>query len=192
MKRIGLFFGSFNPVHLGHLAIADFFAENSELEEIWLVISPQSPFKEKEFLMKNEHRLAMVKMAIEGKPKLKVCAEEFNLPSPNYTIDSLLHLKKKYREYQYSLILGQDNIAHFDQWKSYQQILEQFEIFVYPRSQSDTIPAALSNHPKIIYFRASLMEVSATAIRNAIKNKKSLTNLIPPRIQDYIRKFNPY
>ena len=96
MKNIGLFFGSFNPIHLGHLAIADFFVENSGLEEIWLVISPQSPFKEKNSLMENKHRLAMVEMAIVGKPKLKACSEEFDLSTPNYTVDTLGHLKKKY------------------------------------------------------------------------------------------------
>ena len=99
MKNIGLFFGSFNPIHSGHLAVAEFFAQNPNLEEVWLVVSPQSPFKEKNTLMENHHRLAMVQLAIEDKSNLKACAEEFDLPSPNYTINTLDHLKKKYPQY---------------------------------------------------------------------------------------------
>ena len=192
MKNIGLLFGSFNPVHLGHLAVAEFFAQNTSLDEVWLVVSPQSPFKEKNTLMENHHRLAMAELAIEGSVKLKACGEEFDLPSPNYTINTLNHLKKKYPEHQFTLLLGQDNMAYFDRWKEHDQILDQFHLFVYPRSQSDKIPSRLLKHPKINYFKTSLLEVSATEIRNAIKNKKSLTNLIPPKIEDYLQKFNLY
>jgi len=192
MKNIVLFFGSFNPIHLGHLAVSEFFAQNTSLDEVWLVVSPQSPFKEKNTLMENHHRLAMAELAIEGSTKLKASAEEFDLPSPNYTINTLNHLKKKYPEHQFTLLLGQDNMAYFDRWKEHDQILDQFHLFVYPRSQSDKIPSRLLKHPKINYFRASLLEVSATEIRNAIKNKKSLTNLIPPKIGDYLQKFNLY
>ena len=192
MKNIGLFFGSFNPIHLGHLAVANFFAQNSNLAEVWLVISPQSPFKEKSSLMENHHRLAMVELAIEGNQKLKACSEEFDLPTPNYTVESLQHLKKKYPENQFTLLMGQDNMAKFERWKEHNQILEQCHLFVYPRSQSDKIPTRLLKHPKIHYFEADLMEVSATEIRNAIKNKKPLTNLIPDQIEEYFEKFNPY
>ena len=101
MKNIGLFFGSFNPIHLGHLAVAEFFAQNTSLEEVWLVVSPQSPFKEKNTLMENHHRLAMVQLAIDNKSNLRACAEEFDLPSPNYTIDTLNHLKKRYPQYKF-------------------------------------------------------------------------------------------
>ena len=192
MKNIGLFFGSFNPIHSGHLAVAEFFAQNTSLDEVWLVVSPQSPFKEKNTLMENHHRLAMVQLAIEDKSNLKACAEEFDLPSPNYTINTLNHFKKKSPEHQFTLLMGQDNMAYFDRWKEHDQILDQFHLFVYPRSQSDKIPSRLLKHPKINYFNASLLEVSATEIRNAIKNKKSLTNLIPPKIEDYLQKFNLY
>lgn len=130
MKNIGLFFGSFNPIHKGHLAVANFFTQNSNLTEVWLVISPQSPFKEKSSLMENHHRLAMVELAIEGNPKLKACSEEFDLPKPNFTIDSLNHLKKKYPENQFTLLMGQDNVAMFDRWKEHSQILDKFQIFV--------------------------------------------------------------
>jgi nicotinate-nucleotide adenylyltransferase len=191
MKNIGLFFGSFNPIHKGHLAVANFFTQNSNLTEVWLVISSQSPFKEKSSLMENHHRLAMVELAIEGNPKLKACSEEFDLPKPNYTLDSLNHLKKKYPENQFTLLMGQDNVAMFDRWKEHNQILDQFQIFVYPRSQSDKIPTKLLKHPKIRYFNADLVEVSSTEIRNVIKNKKPFTNLIPVKVAEYFEKFNP-
>ena len=192
MNRIGLFFGSFNPIHLGHIAVAEYFAKNNNLESVWLVISPQSPFKKKSALMENHHRLAMVELAIEDKSKLKACAEEFNLPTPNYTINTLNHLKKKFPENQFILILGEDNMANFDQWKDHRQIIDQFQIFVYPRTHSEKISASLSNHTNIIYFSASLLNVSASEIRDAVKNKKSLTNLLPSKINDYIQKFNLY
>ena len=192
MKNIGLFFGSFNPIHSGHLAVAEFFAQNTNLEEVWFVVSPQSPFKEKNTLMENHHRLAMVQLAIEDKSNLKACAEEFDLPSPNYTINTLDHLKKKYPECQYTLLLGQDNIAGLDKWKDHHKIIEQFKLYVYPRTQSDKIPSSLLNHSNIFYFEASLIDISATEIRNAIKNKKLLTDLLPQKIQDYLLKFNLY
>ena len=192
MKNVGLFFGSFNPIHLGHLAVAEFFTQNTNIEEVWLVVSIQSPFKEKSELMEIRHRMAMVELAIEGKSKLKACAEEFDLPTPNYTIETLLHLKNKYPENQFALLMGQDNLAHFNQWKDHNRILDQFQLFVYPRSKSNKIAPRLLKHPKINYFEASLMEVSASEIRNAIKNKKSFTNLIPTKIHDYLQKFNPY
>ena len=192
MKNIGLFFGSFNPIHSGHLAVAEFFAQNTNLEEVWLVVSPQSPFKEKNTLMENHHRLSMIQLAIEDKSNLKACAEEFDLPSPNYTINTLDHLKKKYPEYQYTLLLGQDNIAGLDKWKDHHKIIEQFQIYVYPRTQPDKIPVTLLNHSNIIYFEASLIDISATEIRNALKNKKLLADLLPQKIQDYLLKFNLY
>tara|TARA_A200000113_G_scaffold202349_2_gene196728 strand:+ start:1154 stop:1738 length:585 start_codon:yes stop_codon:yes gene_type:complete len=187
MKTVGLFFGTFNPIHLGHLAIANFFSENKALQEVWLVVSPQSPFKQKQTLIENHHRLAMVKLAINGNPKLKVCTEEFNLPSPNYTIDSLQHLKKKYPNDQFTLILGQDNIVHFDRWKSYEQILDKFQIFIYPRSKSDEIPSKLLNHPNITYFDASLLEVSATEIRKGLKQNEVVAKWLPNGVDAYLK-----
>ncbi len=192
MKNVGLFFGSFNPIHLGHLAVAEFFAQKKSFDEVWLVVSPQSPFKEKNDLMENHHRLAMAELAIEGNSKLKACAEEFDLPTPNYTINSLNHLKNKYPEHQFTLLMGQDNMAHFSQWKDHRQILDQFQLYVYPRTHSDKTPATLLNHSNVFYFDASLLNVSATEIRDAVKNKKSLTNLIPTKIEDYLQKFNLY
>ncbi|MDA0200212.1 MAG: nicotinate (nicotinamide) nucleotide adenylyltransferase [Bacteroidetes bacterium] len=189
MKKIGLFFGSFNPIHGGHLAVAEFFAESTPLEEVWLVVSPQSPFKQQTDLMDNHHRLAMVQLAIEGKPKLKACDDEFNLPQPNYTIDTLVYLKKKYADHQFTLLLGADNLSGLERWRSYQQILEGFEIFVYPRSQT-TERSKLLDHPKIHFFDAPLIEISATAIRDAMKKNEAIDGWLSAPIQDYIQKFN--
>ncbi len=190
MKNVGLFFGSFNPMHFGHLAVAEFFSKQSDLEEVWMIISPQSPFKKVAELMENHHRLAIVELAIENNPKLKACIEEFDLPKPNYTVDTLKHIKIKYPDHQFTLILGEDNVSYFDRWKDYQKILDNFQIYVYPRSQSEQIPPELLNHPKIKFFEASPFQVSGTKIREAIKNKKSLTDLIPASVESYIQKNN--
>ncbi len=143
-------------------------------------------------LMENHHRLAMIELAIGGKSKLKACSEEFDLPTPNYTIQTLNHLKKKYLKNQFTLILGQDNMEHFDRWKEYHQILKQFQIFVYPRSQSNKIPETFLDHPKVVYFKAPLLNISATEIRDALVKKKLLVDFLPPKIQDYLLKFNFY
>ena len=187
MKNIGLFFGSFSPIHLGHLAVAHFFTENTDLEQVWIVISPQSPFKEKKELIENHHRLAMVELAIKDNPKLKACDEEFYLPTPNYTMDTLLHLKKKFPENQFTLLLGEDNIAHFDQWKDYEHILDECSINVYPRSPSTMVKPHLLNHPKIKFFEASLLEISSTEIRNALLKGKSITEWLPPGVDLYLK-----
>ena len=192
MKYVGLFFGSFNPIHLGHLAVADFFAKKTSIDEVWFVVTPHSPFKEKSKLMEDHHRLTMVELAIEGKSKFKACSEEFGLPTPNYTVDTLYHLKKKYPENQFIILLGQDNMAHFLKWKDYDQILDQFKLFIYPRSKSGKIHPRLLKHEKINYFKGSLKEFSATEIREAIKNKKSKSDLLPSKIRDYIEKFKLY
>lgn len=188
MKKIGLFFGSFNPIHRGHLAVAEFFALSTPLEEVWLVVSPQSPFKQQTDLMDNHHRLAMVQLAIKGKPKLKACDDEFNLSQPNYTIDTLVYLKKKYPDHQFTLLLGADNLLGLERWRSYEQILDGFEIFVYPRSQTIERPKLL-DHPKVHFFDAPLIEISATAIRDAMKKNEVIDGWLSPPIQDYIQKF---
>ena len=191
MKNVGLFFGSFNPIHFGHLAVAEFFSLQKDLAEVWMVISPQSPFKEESQLMESHHRLAMVELAIKNNPKLKTCTEEFDLAKPNYTIDTLKHMGVKYPDHIFTLLLGEDNIVFIDRWKDSKQILNDFQIYVYPRSKSEKITPELLNHPKVKFFNATLLEVSGTKIREAIKNKKSLTDFIPSSVQNYIKKNNP-
>lgn len=193
MQKIGLFFGSFNPIHNGHLAIANFFAQQSLLDEVWLVITPQNPFKSNGELTENHHRLAMVKLAIEGSKLLKACTAEFDLPTPSYTINTLKHLNDRHPKNDFSLILGQDNLVSFDRWKEYRKILDHYKIYVYPRSQSEDIPKSLSDHPNILFFEASLLEVSSSSLRKTLwKSHKSINAFVPPIVQDYIRKFNLY
>lgn len=188
MKQVGLLFGSFNPIHLGHLAIADFFIGKNNLSEIWLVVSPQSPFKTNEGLIEKHHRLAMVELALNNNQQLKACAEEFKLPTPNYTIDTLNHLKEKYPQNQFSLILGQDNMVHFDRWKSCEQILEQHQILVYPRSNANPPSSELLVHPNITYCAASLLEISATDIRTMLKQGKVNSKWLPAGVDTYLNK----
>ncbi|MEK9603691.1 MAG: nicotinate (nicotinamide) nucleotide adenylyltransferase [Flavobacteriaceae bacterium] len=192
MKKVGLFFGTFNPIHRGHLVIAEYFSSQEYLDELWLVITPHSPFKKQKDLIGNHHRLAMVELAIANNPKLKACDEEFDLPTPNYSIDTLLHLKTKYPEIQFTLILGQDNIAYFDQWKDYQKILDEFEIYVYPRSQSNSPSKKTLNHPNLKFVEASLLDISSTEVRKALVKDYDLDALLPTEVLVYIRKFKCY
>lgn len=137
MKKIGLFFGTFNPIHIGHLAIANHIAEHSDLNEIWLVVTPHNPFKKKTSLLDNYHRLEMVYLAIEGYDKLKPSDIEFRLPQPNYTTHTLAYLQEKHPNYEFALIMGEDNLNSFHKWKNYQAILEHHQIYVYPRLTSN-------------------------------------------------------
>ena len=133
MKKIGLFFGSFNPIHVGHLVIANHIAQSDLLDEVWFVVSPQNPFKEKKSLLEDYHRLALVNEAIEDNQKLKSCDIEFSMPKPSYTSDTLAYLMDKYPKYEFSLIMGEDNIKSFHKWKNYEVILKNHSIIVYPR-----------------------------------------------------------
>ncbi|MEM9823825.1 MAG: nicotinate (nicotinamide) nucleotide adenylyltransferase, partial [Bacteroidota bacterium] len=133
--KVGLFFGSFNPIHVGHLIIANFMATQTELEQVWLVVSPQNPFKAKSSLARDYERLHLVQLAIDDNPKLRVSNIEFSLPKPSYTIDTLTYLKEKYPQHAFSLIMGGDNLGSFHKWKNYEQILAHHQIFVYKRPQ---------------------------------------------------------
>ena len=134
--KTGLFFGSFNPIHIGHLAIANYMAAFTDLQQVWFVVSPQNPLKEKESLLADYHRLALVEQAISDNPQYKASSIEFKLPKPSYTINTLTHLKEKYPEREFVLIMGADNLQTLHKWKNYGQILEQYEIYVYPRKKN--------------------------------------------------------
>ena len=192
MKTVGLFFGTFNPIHNGHLAVAKYFAEKTEIEEIWLVVSPQSPFKKKGETSENHHRLEMVRLAVEGFPKLKACDVEFNLPTPGYTVDTLNQLKNKFPEHNFILILGEDNIAKFNQWKAYKDILKNHSVYVYPRESSDEIPDELIKNQKVRFFDAPRMEISSTEIRKMIKKGEKKIEFLPSKIQAYIKNLKFY
>ena len=180
--KIGLFFGTFNPIHIGHLIIANYFANRPELDQVWLVLTPQNPFKKKDTLLQDYHRLAIVEAAIENNDKLNVSSIEFNLPKPNYTIDTLAFLKEKYPNYSFSLLMGEDNLRSFSRWKNYELIQSNYPIFVYPRvltaqeyeEEKSEIPKYDSSDFKSLIYciDAPLMKISSTYIRNLIKNKK--------------------
>ncbi|AKQ44525.1 nicotinate-nucleotide adenylyltransferase [Rufibacter radiotolerans] len=185
--RVGLLFGSFNPIHVGHLILANYMATNTTLDTVWLVVSPQNPFKPSNSLLHEFDRLHMVRLAIADNADLGVTDIEFRMPKPSYTIDTLTYLKEKYPTYQFVLIMGEDNLATFHKWKNYEQILEEYEILVYPRPGSAAIPLALKDHPKITLVPAPLLDISATFIRKCLKEGKSTRYLLPEAVQDYIQ-----
>lgn len=193
MKRIGLYFGTFNPIHIGHMAIANHMVEFSDLDEIWFVITPQSPFKTKQSLLDDNHRYQMVFEAVLEYPKLKPSKVEFDLPQPNYTINTLIHLEEQYKEScSFSLIMGEDNLKSFHKWKNHETILEHYSIYVYPRISSGKVEHRFKGHPKIHTVDAPIMEISSTFIRNAHKEGKNVRPLLPDAVWTYMDEMNFY
>ncbi|MBQ4913584.1 nicotinate-nucleotide adenylyltransferase [Maribacter sp. MMG018] len=193
MKKVGLYFGTFNPIHIGHLVISNHMVEFSELDEVWFVVTPQSPFKTKKTLLDNHHRYQMVLEATEDYPKLKPSNIEFNLPQPNYTINTLVHLAEKYPTgYQFCLIMGEDNLKGFHKWKNYETILEDYEIYVYPRISKGQIEHQFKEHPSIHRVNAPIMEISSTFIRREHKNGKNVRPLLPFAVWKYMDEMNFY
>jgi len=191
--NIGLFFGTFNPIHIGHLAIANHMAEFSDLDEIWMVITPHSPFKKKSSLLADNHRYQLVQVATEDYIKLKASTIEFDLPQPNYTINTLVHLTEKYPSHKFNLIMGADNLGSFHKWKNFEVILEGYHIYVYPRIYNGEKPQTrFEKHPKIHLVDAPIMEISSTFIRKAIANKKNIQPLLPGKVWQYIDEMNFY
>lgn len=184
--KVGLYFGTFNPVHIGHLIIANHLAENSDLDEIWMVVTPHNPLKKKAGLLEDYHRMHMIHLATENYDKLKPSDIEFKLPQPNYTINTLVHLKEKYPKYHFSLIMGEDNLKSFPKWKNYEVILEDYEVYVYPRISELDIPEELVNHPKIHRINAPIIELSSTFIRNSIKEGKNIRPMLDDKVWEYI------
>lgn len=193
MKKVGLYFGTFNPIHIGHLAIANHMVEFSALDEVWFVITPQSPFKAKQTLLDDHHRYQMVYEALQDYPKLKPSKIEFNLPQPNYTVNTLVHLEEEFgKEYQFSLIMGEDNLKSFHKWKNYETILENHTIYVYPRISAGTLEHRFKDHPKINRVDAPIMEISSTFIRKSHKEGKNIRALLPEAVWNYMDEMNFY
>ncbi|WP_318312333.1 nicotinate (nicotinamide) nucleotide adenylyltransferase [Flagellimonas crocea] len=193
MKKVGLFFGTFNPIHIGHLVIANHLVEFSDLDEVWFVITPQSPFKTKQSLLDDHHRYQMVYEAVQEYPKLKPSKIEFDLPQPNYTSNTLVHLDDRYGEdHQFSLIMGEDNLKSFHKWKNYEAILESYSIHVYPRISDGKIEHQFKGHPKITKVDAPIMEISSTFIRKAHKAGKNIRPLLPFSVYKYMDEMNFY
>ena len=198
MKKIGLYFVTFNPIHVGHLIIANYMADYTELDEVWLVVSPQNPLKKKETLLKDHHRLSLVRIALEDNTKLMASNIEFDLPIPSYTINTLVHLKEKYETYEFHLIMGEDNLRSFHKWKNQEEIINNHKIFVYPRvlteqeMEDNTIEFSSFNHSNVIRCQAPIMKISSSFIRKAIKNGKDVRYLLTPEVFKYVDEMNFY
>lgn len=190
--KIGLYFGSFNPIHIGHLIIANQLVENSDLDQIWFVVTPHNPFKKKSTLLDNYQRLEMVYLATKDYDTLKESDIEFNLPQPNYTVNTLVHLTEKYPKHDFALIMGEDNLKSFHKWKNYQTILEYHSIYVYPRISDGKVDTQFNNHPKITRVDAPIIELSSTIVRKAIKEGKNVKPLLPKHVWAYLDEMNFY
>ncbi len=190
MKKTALYFGSFNPIHIGHLIIAEYVVENSDVDDLWFVISPSNPLKKKETLLNSAQRYYMAQIAIEDDPRFKVCDIEFKLPIPSYTAVTLAKLTELYPDHQFVILMGEDNLQNLHKWRNYEYILEHFEIMVYPRPGSQG--GDLKNHPHVTSINAPMMEISATQIRDAIKEGKKIHYLLPEKVQQYIDDMGVY
>ena len=191
-KKTGLYFGTFNPIHIGHVIIANHFAEHSDLDEIWLVVTPHNPFKKKNSLLPDHHRLEMVYRATNELEKLKPSDIEFKLPQPNYTINTLVHLQEKYPGREFCLIMGEDNLKGLHKWKNHDIILQNHSVYVYPRITTAPEPSPLQDHLRIRKIDAPVIEISSTAIRRDIKEGKNVTPLLHPAVWKYIDEMNFY
>ena len=187
MKKIGLFFGSFNPIHIGHLILANYILENSDMEELWFVVSPQNPFKDKKSLLNDHNRLDMVQLALKNYPKMRVSNVEFSLPKPSYTIDTLTYLHEKYPEVSFALIMGEDNLKGLKKWKNSENLVNNHQIIIYPRVlDSDETKTATFEHENISKIDAPIIELSATKIREMLKEGKNVRPMLPPEVFEYL------
>jgi nicotinate-nucleotide adenylyltransferase len=189
-QKIGLFFGSFNPIHMGHLIIANIMAQNTDLDKVWLVVSPQNPFKPSKGLLHEFDRYDLVKTAIADNYKLEASDVEFHLPKPSYTIHTLAYLTEKYPNKEFKVVIGEDNLENFTKWKNHEQILNQFGLYVYPRPHVTN--SDLKRHSNVTIVKAPMIDISATYIRNCIKNNKSIRYLVPETVENMIRTKNFY
>ncbi|MCB0807557.1 MAG: nicotinate-nucleotide adenylyltransferase [Bacteroidales bacterium] len=189
-QNIGLFFGSFNPIHIGHMVIANWFVEYTDVDEVWFVVSPQNPFKEKKSLLEDYHRLALVKEAIGDDTRFKVTDIEFKMPQPSYTIDTLTYLEEKYPGKKLILIAGSDQLPSFDKWKNPERILELYQMYVYARP--GTRGSKYDNHPSVKVYHTPQMEISSTFIRKSIAEGKDMRYMLPGRVWKYMREMHFY
>lgn len=188
--KIGLFFGSFNPIHTGHLIIANHLVEQSDLEALWLVVTPHNPHKKRSTLANDYDRLHLVNLALEGHPKLRASDIEFGLPKPSYTIDTLTYLHEKHPEHEFVLLIGGDNLGSFHKWKNHESILAHYEVYVYQRPNYDL--GAFKDHPKVSLVEAPMMEISSSIVRKLIKEKKSIRYWVPEVVRQEIEQSGLY
>ncbi len=198
-KKIGLYFGSFNPVHIGHLIIANFIVQTDQVDEVWFVVSPENPLKKKANLLTATHRLSMVRIAIEDNPKLKAIDIEFHLPKPSYTVYTLQALKEKYPHHTFSLIMGEDNLRTLHKWKNYTYILENYNVIVYPRVKTAQEmeegleePNGIIDLPNVKLIDSPIMTISSSLIRKSIQTGKSVQYLLSEPVCKYVDEMNFY
>lgn len=188
--KVGLYFGSFNPIHIGHMAIANYFAEFAGLNQVWFVVSPQNPLKNKNSLLPDYQRLEMVRLAIDDDPRFVVSNIEFGLPKPSYTVNTLAILSEKFPKISFSLIMGQDNLVSLNKWKNYTFLLENYTIYAYPRPGQAENP--YSDHKNVVLTQAPVMELSSSFIRESIARGNNMRFFLPPRTWQYIEEMNFY
>ncbi|SFN49363.1 nicotinate-nucleotide adenylyltransferase [Paenimyroides ummariense] len=184
--KVGLYFGTFNPIHVGHLIIANHIVENSDLDQLWMVVTPHNPLKKKSGLLADYHRLQMVHLATEDYDKIIPSDIEFKLPQPNYTVNTLAHLQEKFPQHEFSLIMGEDNLKSLKKWKNFELILNDYNLYVYPRISTDEVPDEFLNHPNIHQVNAPIIELSSTFIRNSIKEQKNIKPMLDTKVWEYI------
>ncbi|MBA4053106.1 MAG: nicotinic acid mononucleotide adenylyltransferase [Marivirga sp.] len=184
-QKIGLFFGSFNPIHIGHLIVANLMVESTDLKKVWFVVSPHNPLKPSKGLLHEFDRYDMVRAAVHDNYKLEVSDVEFHLPKPSYTINTLAHLHEKHPEKEFRIIIGEDNLQNFTKWKNYKQILDHYGLYVYPRPGTQL--SELKTHPSVTLVNAPMLDISATFIRSCIRNKQSVRYLVPDAVEEMIR-----
>ena len=189
MKKIGIYSGSFNPIHFGHIKLAKSLITNKLVDEVWLVVSPQNPLKKQDDLADDGLRLQMAKIAFAKSPKISVSNVEFALPKPSYTIDTLNFLQAQHSQNQFFLLIGADNVAVFDKWKNYSEILEKFNVLCYPR---ENFPQKSDKFPQITFISAPLINISSTEIRNRLKNNLPCGKLLPKNVLEFIKKNRVY
>jgi nicotinate-nucleotide adenylyltransferase len=189
-KKIGLYFGSFNPIHVGHLIIANYFVEYTDIDQLWFVVSPQSPFKKNNNLLPEYQRLELVHLAIEDDFRFRASDIEFTLEKPNYTVCTLAYLDEKYPDFEFTLLMGSDQMPHFTKWKNYETILEYYKLLVYLRPNFPAEATGFSNHPSISFVQAPMMEISSSFIRKSIKEGKDMRYMLPTKVHQYITEMH--
>jgi len=188
--HIGLFFGSFNPIHIGHLALAEYLVEFTDLEQVWFVVSPHNPLKPKESLLPENNRLEMVHLAVNEDSRFRVSDIEFRMPKPSYTIDTLSYLNEKFPDHNFSLIMGADNLESFHKWKNAGLIIKKYHRYIYPRHGSSG--EELKSHENITLLDAPKIEISSSFLRQAIKDGRTVRHFLPARVFEYIDEMNFY
>lgn len=189
--NITIYSGSFNPIHLGHEALALFLVENKIADEVWLVVTPSNPLKNSSDMINHSLRFDMVKLVSDGRHDIKPSDIEFNMPVPSYTVDTLRKLSLLYPQHQFSLLIGSDNATVFDQWRNYEEILENYQVLVYPRL-GDNLSSISQRFPKLEFIPAPYLNISSTEIREKIRNEEDCSAILNPKVKDYILKHDLY